>query len=426
VTRGGDFVSRAARRTFIASFLGWTLDAFDFLILTFVITRIAADFRQSIAGVAAAITLTLGLRPAGALLFGWMADRYGRRIPLMIDIGLYSLLELLTAFAPNFTSFLLLRALFGIAMGGEWGLGAALTMESLPPHKRGLFSGLLQQGYMVGYLLAAVAYFAVAHLAPAAGWAKYDWRILFAIGALPALLILYIRAGVPESPAWLARSRFVPSTPRNAPNALFAHLPVFVYTILLMAAMNAMSHGTQDLYATFLQKEHGFSPGLTSALSIVAAIGAIVGTVAFGALSQRIGRRPTLMTCATLGAALIPLWALSQTVALLAAGAFALQFMVQGAWGVIPAHLNELSPPGARGTFPGLTYQLGNLVSAGIPQLEATLAQQRFVVANGSAGYAHALATVAAAVFAALFLLAALGYAVKPENRDVRFIPETA
>jgi MFS transporter, SHS family, lactate transporter len=422
----GDVISSAARRTFVASFLGWTLDAFDFLILTFVITRVAADFRQSVAAVAVAITLTLGLRPVGALIFGRIADRYGRRTPLMIDIGLYSVLELLTALAPNFASFLLLRALFGIAMGGEWGLGAALTMEALPPKKRGLYSGLLQQGYMVGYLLAAVAFFAVAHVAPAAGLAKYDWRILFAIGALPALLILYIRAKVPESPAWLARSANAASSSKGAFKPVLVHLPLFVYATLLMASMNAMSHGTQDLYATFLQKQHGFSPGVTSALSIVAAIGAIAGGVTFGAISQRAGRRAMLMTCAVLGAALIPLWAFSATVALLSTGAFAIQFMVQGAWGVIPAHLNELSPPGARGTFPGLTYQLGNLVSAGIPQLEASLAQQRFVLPDGRADYGHAMAAVSLGIFAAVFVFAALGFAIKPENRRGAFAPEAA
>ncbi len=359
----------------------------------------------------------------GALIFGWIADRYGRRTPLMIDIAFYSIIELLTAFAPNFMSFLLLRALFGIAMGGEWGLGAALTMEAVPPQKRGLFSGLLQQGYMVGYLLAAVVYFLVSHFAPMLGMAKYDWRILFGIGALPALLIFYIRANVSESPVWLASRERNTSMPA-AWTAVLSHAPLFAYAVLLMAAMNAMSHGTQDLYATFLQKQRGFSPGITSTLSIVAALGAIAGTIAFGAISQRIGRRAALMTCSVLGACLIPLWSSSPTIVLLGVGGFSIQFMIQGAWGVIPAHLNELSPAGARGTFPGFTYQLGNLISAGIPQFEATLAQHRFALPAGGADYGRAMSTVTLIVFAAVFLFAVLGYAVKAENRETSFAPE--
>lgn len=341
----------------------------------------------------------------------------------MIDIAFYSIVELLTAFSPNFVTFLVLRALYGIAMGGEWGLGAALTMEALPPQKRGLFSGLLQQGYMVGYLLAAVVYFLVSHFAPILGLGKYDWRILFGIGALPALLIFYIRSNVPESPAWLA-SRERKSSTAAAWTAVLSHAPLFAYTVLLMATMNAMSHGTQDLYATFLQKQRGFSPGITSTLSIVSALGAIAGTIAFGALSQRIGRRAVMMTCSVLGACLVPLWSSSPTILLLGAGGFAMQFMVQGAWGVIPAHLNELSPVDARGTFPGFTYQLGNLISAGIPQLEAALAQHRFALPAAGADYAKAMSTVALIVFAAVFLFAAIGYAVKAENREARFTPE--
>jgi MFS transporter, SHS family, lactate transporter len=317
-----------------------------------------------------------------------------------------------------------LRALFGVAMGGEWGLGAAMSMEALPPSRRGFFSGLLQQGYMVGYLCAACAYFLVSHAASAFGLERYDWRILFGVGAFPALLILYIRARVPESAAWLARSRATPHA--TSLESVRAHVPLFAYAVAFMAAMNAMSHGTQDLYATFLQKQHGFSPGLTSALSIVAAIGAICGGIAFGALSQRIGRRATISTCAVMGAAFIPLWAFSHTIAFIATGAFAMQFMVQGAWGVIPAHLNELSPPGARGTFPGVTYQLGNLLSAGTVQLEATLAQHRPALTNGATDFGEAMAIVMAAVFAAVFLLAVLGYAVKPESRQTSFVRDAA
>lgn len=405
-------MSPAARRTFIASFLGWTLDAFDFLLLTFVISRIATSFNRGIAEVAFAITLTLVCRPIGALLFGWLADRYGRRTPLMIDIGFYSLIELLTAFSPNFAVFLVLRALYGVAMGGEWGLGAALTMEMLPPNRRGFFSGLLQSGYMTGYLLAALAYYVVFT------FTHWDWRGLFVIGALPALLILFIRSGVPESPAWLAgRAERIAVPATFLLKSLARHWPLFVYAIAFMAALNAMSHGTQDLYATFLQKQHGFSPGTTSLLSIIAALGAIGGSIAFGTLSQRWGRRTSVMLCAVLALCAIPIWAFSPGIALLALGAFVMQFFVQGVWGVIPAHLNELSPADVRGTFPGFTYQLGNLIAAGVVQLEASIAQ-KMPLPGGVFNYGGAMALVAALVLGSVFVLAGLGYLIRRENRN--------
>jgi len=411
-----------ARKTFVASFLGWTLDAFDFFLLTFVVTRIAADFNRGIAEVAGAITLTLACRPLGALAFGWLADRYGRRTPLMIDVAFFSIVELLTAFSPNFTVFLVLRALYGVAMGGEWGLGAAMVMESLPPQRRGLFSGVLQEGYAVGYLVAAAVYFLVTHFAHQFGAGRYDWRILFAVGTLPALLVFYIRSQVPESPAWLAgKSERIALGPRFLWVSIARNWPLFLYAIAMMAAMNFMSHGTQDLYPTFLQKQLGFSPGTTSALAILANLGAIAGGIGIGALSQRIGRRAGILVCSALGAAFVPLWAFSSTLAALAAGAFALQFCVQGAWGVIPAHLNELSPSEVRATFPGFTYQLGNLISAGAAQMEAAFAQTHYALPGGRANYAAAMAALSWIDFAAVFAIVALGYAVSRERREIAF-----
>lgn len=397
-------MTSAARKTFIASFLGWTLDAFDFFLLTFVITRVATSFNKEISEVAFALTLTLACRPIGALLFGWLADRYGRRTPLMVNIAFYSVVELLTAFSPNFTVFLVLRALYGVAMGGEWGLGAAMAMESLPPKRRGFFSGFLQEGYMVGYLVAALAYFLVFN------YTHWDWRGLFVIGVLPAGLIFFIRSSVPESPVWLAgrAQRIAPPTGLLL-QSLRAHWPLFTYAVAFLAAMNGMSHGTQDLYATFLEKGRGFSHAAVTLLSVIAAVGAIGGGILFGTLSQRFGRRAMVMVCAVLAACAIPLWAFSPTITLLAAGAFAMQFAVQGAWGVIPAHLNELSPADVRGTFPGLTYQLGNLIAAGVAQFEASVAKHY--------GYAQAMATVVLSVLVLLFALSALGYLVRPENR---------
>lgn len=397
----------ALNKTFVASFLGWTLDAFDFFLVTFVVARVASDFHKAIPEVAFAITLTLMCRPLGALLFGWIADKYGRRRPLMIDIACYSALELATAFSPNFTVFLVLRALYGVAMGGEWGLGAALAMESLPAQKRGLFSGLLQEGYSVGYLVAALVF--------GLFYNAIGWRGMFAIGVLPALLILYIRRNVPESAVWERKQR--QARPRLDLAALARYAPLFVYTVLLMAAFNFMSHGTQDLYPTFLELQRKLSTATVSWLAIVYNVGAVAGGIAFGALSQRIGRRAGILIAAALGIVTIPLWIGAPTLALLALGSFLLQFMVQGAWGIVPAHLNEISPAGARGTFPGFTYQLGNLISAPAAQIEATIAKTHFASAGGAPDYASALSFIALAMFVAVFFFTAIGYLVVPERR---------
>lgn len=349
-------------------------------------------------------------RPLGALIFGWIADRYGRRTPLMVDVAFYSIIELATAFSPNFTVFLVLRALYGVAMGGEWGLGAALAMESLPPQKRGFFSGMLQEGYSAGYLLAAVVFGLLFNY--------IGWRGMFVVGVLPALLIFYIRRHVPESPTWLAsRARTAARAPVPSIGAIARYAPLFVYTVLLMAAFNFLSHGTQDIYPTFLEQQRRFATGTVAWLAIVYNIGAIAGGLCFGALSQRIGRRAGILIAAALGVLMIPLWAFSPTTALLGIGGFLIQFMVQGAWGIIPAHLNEISPGGARGTFPGFTYQIGNLISAGAAQFEATIAKTRFAMPNGLPNYASALATIAFVVFLAVIVLTGIGYFVTPERR---------
>src|SRR5436853_1892715 len=366
-------LDRDQRNTFVACFLGWALDAFDFLLLTFVIVPMAHDFGTSIADLSYAITLTLAMRPVGAFIFGLLGDRFGRRIPLMIDIIFYSLMELLTAFSPNYTTLLIFRALYGIGMGGEWGLGASLAMESLPTRTRGLFSGILQQGYAFGYLLAAVVYWIVFPL--------FGWRGLFVAGALPAALVLYIRAHVPESPVWERHRNQRPGTPFSVAKFIRQHGTLFIYAVLLMTAFNYMSHGTQDLYATFLEKQRGFGVNAKSMISIVYATGAICGGAVMGFLSQQWGRRRVIILSASCGMLLIPVWIFAPSTALLIMGGFLIQFMVQGAWGVVPVHLNELSPPQFRGTFPGLAYQLGNFAAAYAAQQQAWLAQ-RFRMAN--------------------------------------------
>jgi SHS family lactate transporter-like MFS transporter len=400
-------LNRDQRNTFVACFLGWALDALDFFLVTFVLGPIGDDFGKAIPKVAFAITLTLMMRPVGALIFGWLGDRYGRRIPLMIDIIFYSVMELLTAFAPNFTVFLILRALFGIGMGGEWGLGASLAMESLPTQTRGLFSGILQQGYAVGYLLAALVYWIV--------FPHFGWRGLFVAGALPAFLVIYIRARVPESPVW-QRERAQERPRVEISIFIKQHAGLFIYAALLMTAFNYMSHGTQDLYATFLQKQRGFNPDETSKIAIVYAFGMICGGTVVGHLSQSWGRRRVIIFAALCGMLLIPLWIFAPTTALLIIGGFLIQFMVQGAWGVVPVHLNELSPSNVRGTFPGLVYQLGNFAAAYAAQQQARLAEH-FRLQNGEPNYALTMALVEAIVFIVIVFLAAIG----PEKRGKEF-----
>lgn len=408
-------LTRDQRNTFVASFLGWSLDAFDFFLVIVVLSHVADNFGTTVASLAIANTLTLGLRPVGALLFGWLGDRYGRRVPLMIDVAVYSLIELLTAFSPNILSFIILRAFYGIAMGGEWGLGAALAMESLPPNKRGLFSGILQEGYAVGYLLAG--------LALALFYTHIGWRGMFVIGVLPALLIFFIRSRVPESDIWKAGKAKSAGYLRDLGAALKARWPLFLYAIPFMAAFNFMSHGTQDSYPAFLTKQLAFSPQVVGSITAIAAVGAICGGVFFGWLSQRFGRRNSILVCAALGLLMIPLWAFSHTFATLAAGGFLMQFAVQGAWGVIPAHLNELSPGAIRGTFPGFVYQVGNLIAAGTLQIIASHAQSA-PLPNGHPNYAHAMAAFVFVVFLGVIVMTSIGFFVAPERRDATFATE--
>jgi SHS family lactate transporter-like MFS transporter len=357
------------RNTFTACFLGWSLDAFDFFILTFCVSAIATQFQSKISAVAEAIFITLAFRPVGAFLFGLMADRYGRRVTLMVDIIAYSVFELSSAFAPSLKVFLITRALFGIAMGGEWGVGAALAFETLPAEGRGFFSGLLQEGYAVGYLMAALIYGTVFRFV--------GWRGMFVIGALPAFLVIYIRTKVDESPAWL-QGQVSRSAESRLGKDISTHVGTFIFLVLLMFCFNSFSHGTQDLYPTFLQKDHQLTPHIVGLVAIIANIGALFGGICFGTWSEKIGRRRAIVIAALLAIPIIPLWAYSHTVPMLAMGGFLMQFMVQGAWGVIPAHLNELSPPAVRGTFPGLAYQLGNLLASWNGVKQARLAEQRF------------------------------------------------
>ncbi|MDE3179848.1 MAG: MFS transporter [Acidobacteriota bacterium] len=355
-----------------ASFMGWTLDAFDFFAVVFLVGTLATQFHVSKADIIWTLTATLAMRPVGALLFGWLGDRYGRRITLMTNVIFYSVVELLCGFSSSFTMFLILRTIYGIGMGGEWGVGASLAMETVPARWRGLFSGILQSGYSVGYMLAAVA---ARFILPGLGW-----RAMFWAGGVPALVALYIRARVPEPEAW--RRQRVKST-RVILRSVLKNWKVFVYLVFLMTLMTFLSHGTQDLYPDFLKSAHHLTSNAVSSMAILYNVGAILGAVIFGQLSERIGRRRGMTSALVLSLAVIPLWAFSSTAAGLALGAFLMQMGVQGAWGIIPAHLTELAPASARSLLPGLTYQLGILIASPTNTFEYAL--------RNHVGYAWAL-----------------------------------
>ncbi|KAG1107922.1 hypothetical protein G6F42_016186 [Rhizopus arrhizus] len=372
-------LTNTQRITFAAAFFGWTLDAFDFFSVSLSATRIAEDFGVQPSDVTSAITTTLMLRPIGALIFGALADKFGRRWPLMIDIVLFSVINMASGFAPNLQTFIGLRAVFGIAMGGEWGLGASLALEALPVEARGLFSGIYQEGYACGYLLATLVNYAVVETGS-------SWRILFWVGAGFAVLAVIIRIWVPESETFEEQQRARKILGRSLWSetklAVRNHWLRMIYMVILMAFMNFFSHGSQDLYPTFLLKSLGYTPTQQTVTNVIMNIGAICGGTIFGYLSNYFGRRLILCVCAICAGAFIPLWIFAPNIQSLQFGAFVMQFFVQGGWGVIPAHVNELAPAAFRGLIPGLAYQLGNLISAASSQIEATIGE-KYPLKNG-------------------------------------------
>src|SRR5471030_2236640 len=391
--------TKSQRNVVIAAYLGWTLDAFDFFLMVFMFKDIAAEFHSSMQVVSTAVLLTLGMRPVGAFLFGRLADRFGRKPTLTWNILAYSFLEMASGFAPSMTTLLAVRALFGVAMGGEWGVGSALTMETIPPAARGFVSGLLQSGYPSGYFLASLAVYLF--------YDRLGWRYMFVLGVIPAVLVFFIRRGVDESPAWQEQQH----NPRNGMIVVLRRdWKLAVYGILLMTAFNFFSHGSQDAYPNlFLKVQHHFDTHLSSLMTAVANVGAICGGIFFGTLSEKIGRRRAMMIAALIALPALPFWAFGSTPLILAAGAFMVQVAVKGAWGVIQVHLNELSPPEIRATFPGFVYQLGNLFAAVNLNLQVAIAE-----AHGN-DYGMAMAIVVATVAIVIFLMVSLG----PERRGI-------
>src|SRR3569833_2397414 len=386
-----------------ASYLGWTLDAFDYFLLTFMFGAIAKEFNTDVKAVTQAVFLTLAARPIGAFCFGWLAERFGRRPVLKADIILFSILEFASGIAPSLSSLLILRFLFGVGRGGEWGLGASLVMESIPARLRGPVSGLLQSGYPSGYFLASLTYFFL--------FDHIGWRGMFMVGIVPAILVFLIRMHVDESPAFEKRRA------HRKPNPfveLAKNWKIALYLVVLMTAFNFLSHGSQDTYPLFLQKQHDFDTQTTGTLAIVMNIGAIVGGLSFGVWSEHIGRKRAIIIASLLVLPFIPLWAFSSTPLMLGVGAFFIQVAVQGAWGIVPVHLNELSPALVRGMFPGFAYQLGSLIASRNGPLQGWIAKTH------DGNYGLALARVAGVTEVGLVVGTALG----PERRDVDFVAE--
>jgi SHS family lactate transporter-like MFS transporter len=401
---GAGVPTRDALFAVLAGFLGWTLDAFDFFLVVIALPRIAHDFGVKESTIAFSLTLTLMFRPLGALIFGLLADRYGRRVPMMLNLVFYSGIEVATGFAPNLTTFLILRALFGIGMGGEWGVGASLVMEKVPPKWRGLLSGILQEGYAAGYLLAAVAAYFMLD--------RFGWRPMFFLGGLPALLALFIRFAVRESEVW---QKTRAESWSHLGRSIASNWKLWIYLTILMACMNLSSHGTQDIFPTFMKSYRHMDPRMYSEVVITMMIGAIGGGAMFGLASDRFGRR-AMMIVAFIGALLvIAPWAFGSRLPTIVTGAFLMQFMVQGAWGIVPAHISELSPDQVRGFLPGFSYQCGNLIAASIAWVQVSLVERGHP-------YPHVMATTAAMIFLMAIIVTAAG----KERRGVVFGGENA
>ena len=389
----------AHKHVVAAAYLGWTLDALDFFLLVFVLKDVAAEFATSVTTVTVAVTLTLACRPIGAFIFGRLADRFGRRPILMLDIAVYSLLSFSTAFVPNLTMFLIVRALFGIGMGGVWGIGASLSMETVRPEARGIASGILTSGYCSGYILASIVFGVL--------YVHVGWRGMFMVALVPAmLLILYVWAKVPESPLYDKAVAHKGGTF----TVLRQHWKLVVYAVIMMGCFNFYSHGTGDLYPLFLQREHGLGPAQVGRIAILYNIGGVLGCWLFGPVSQHLGRRRTMIVAALMGVPVIYFWAFSPYVPVLTVGAILINFFVQGCWSIMPAHLNELSPAGARGTFPGTMYQLGNLLASSNLTLQAIIAEK----------YSYGIALASVALLATIAIIGMLLIGPEAHNAEMK------
>jgi SHS family lactate transporter-like MFS transporter len=387
-----------------SSILGWVLDAFDFFVVVFLFDALAGNFHVEKKAIVWTISITLAMRPVGALLFGALADRYGRKKPLMACVVYFSAITILSGFAPNYLFFVVMRALYGIGMGGYWGIGASFAMENAPRERRGVLSGMMQGGYPFGYLLAAVGMLTIMpHL---------GWRAMFVVGSLLAAVIVVLTYLSPESEAWKQHRM---GSVANIFKTLFQHMGSFSYLLLVMVVMSCLSHGTQDLYPDFLKSLPGIKDAMVFGMKplygipIIYNIGAITGAIFFGHFSERIGRRYAIMVALLLSLLAIPAWAFGGSVLMLVVGSYVMQTGVQGAFGVIPAHLNELSPDAVRSLFPGFVYQLGVLIASPAVSFEFLLRDHY--------GYPWALTLFEVIVIVLLLII----FAVGPEQRGKSF-----
>jgi SHS family lactate transporter-like MFS transporter len=387
-----------------SSILGWVLDAFDFFVVVFLFDALAGNFHVEKKAIVWTISITLAMRPVGALLFGALADRYGRKKPLMACVVYFSAITILSGFAPNYLFFVVMRALYGIGMGGYWGIGASFAMENAPRERRGVLSGMMQGGYPFGYLLAAVGMLTIMpHL---------GWRAMFVVGSLLAAVIVVLTYLSPESEAWKQHRM---GSVANIFKTLFQHMGSFSYLLLVMVVMSCLSHGTQDLYPDFLKSLPSIKNAMVFGMKplygipIIYNIGAITGAIFFGHFSERIGRRYAIMAALLLSLLAIPAWAFGGSVLMLVVGSYVMQTGVQGAFGVIPAHLNELSPDAVRSLFPGFVYQLGVLIASPAVSFEFLLRDHY--------GYPWALTLFEVIVIVLLLII----FAVGPEQRGKSF-----
>jgi MFS transporter, SHS family, lactate transporter len=403
-----DRETRGWRLAVGSGILGWVLDSFDFFVLVFLFDVLVARFHVSKASVVYTLTLTLAMRPLGALLFGAMADRFGRRRPLILCVLYFSLCTVMSGLAPTFAAFVVCRALYGIGMGGYWGIGASYAMESSPRRFRGVLSGLMQAGYPMGYLLASVA---MQTLTPAFGW-----RVVFFAGAPVALLIVALTLFAPESVAW---KQHRPASMRRIFAAVVEHRALFLYLLVMLGVMMSLTHGTQDLYPDFLKSLPEIAAktvmGMQApyGMAILYTVGGIVGCLFFGHLSQKFGRRRAIMLALAIALASIPAWAFGTSLGVLVVGSILMQFGVQGSMGVVPAHLNELSPDAVRSLFPGFVYQAGVLLASPATAVEFLL-RDHF-------GYPWALTMFEAGAIVLTIVLVWFG----AEARDRSFVRET-
>ncbi|VEU21975.1 DEKNAAC102969 [Brettanomyces naardenensis] len=407
----------------LSAFAGWSWVAYDFFTVSMNTTDLSAQFGKSVKDITWGITLVLMLRSVGSIIFGYFGDRYGRKWPLVINLLLACFLEIGTGFVQTYRQFLAVRSIFGILLGGVYGNAAATALDDCPKEARGIISGFLQQGYTFGYLLAVVFKRAIADNSPK------KWRGMFWFGSGVMLLITIFRASLPETAAFTEQRQVIEynrehglkerSFSKKALDAFKSYWLMMIYLVFLMSGFNFMSHGSQDLYPTLLTVRYSFSENRSTVTNCVANLGAFAGGIIIAHLSNFAGRRLTIIVCCIVGGALIYPWAFVSTSAI-NAGAFFLQFCVQGAWGVIPVHLSELAPPSFRSFVVGVAYQLGNLCSSASSTIESTIGE-RFPMISPSGEHVYDYAKVMAIFVGCVFAYVLLCTLVGPERKNASF-----